>query len=245
MEKQTYKISIIGRVITIIAAIFSIVKVRGVWLDLYQVPLIFGRNIKREYTLSEISEFLDMFNMYLKNAELDFYEMFFSGGTVVLVIINVLLIILALINNDNVVGMAGISLLTSAVITGVFLFAMYQINTEMKEVTYGGVEELLKPTSNPYWFIAFSVLACIGTAFKSKVKASGSAAAWVSSEHGANKICSECGAEIMGGALFCGACGAKAENKESALENARYCTNCGAKMSENTVFCTECGAKAE
>lgn len=245
MEKQNYKISLIGRIIAIVAAILSIVMVNGEWLDLYQVPMIFGNNIPHEYTLHDISDFLEIFNMYLKNAEVDFYVSLFSVGATVVIIINVILIILALVNTSATKSMAGLSLLASVVITGVFLFAINQINAEMKEVTYGGVKELLRTTSNPYWLIGFSILSCIGSNIKKKVTANNITVASTQASLVAKEKCNQCGAEIAKGAAFCNECGSKVVVQTQNSNDVKFCTSCGAKIPKNAIFCTECGNKAE
>lgn len=245
MGARNFKMSLIGRIIAIVAAIFSIVMVNGTWLDLYQVPLIFGNNIPHEYTLHDISDFLEIFNMYLKNAGIDFYASLFSMGATVVIIINVILIILALVNTSATKSMAGLSLLASVVMTGVFIFAINQINAEMREVTYGGVEELLRSTSNPYWLIGFSVLSCIGANIKKKATANNVTVTPIQAGYVVKEKCNQCGAEIIKGSAFCNECGSKVVAQTQNSNDVKFCISCGAKLSMNAGFCTECGNKVE
>ncbi len=245
MEKQNYQISLIGKIIVIVAAIFSIVMVNGIWLDLYQVPMLFGDSIPHEYTLHDISDFLEIFNMYLDDTGVDFYATLFSVGATVIIIINVILIILSFVNTRVIKSMAGLSLLASVVITGVFLFAINQINAEMKEVTYGGVKELLRTTDNPYWLIGFSVLSCVGSNIKKKVDSNHIMAAPLQTTYVAKEKCSQCGAEIAQGSTFCNECGSKIAAQTQNSKESKFCTSCGAKIPMNAGFCTECGNKAE
>lgn len=53
--------------------------------------------------------------------------------------------------------------------------------------------------------------------------------------------CSNCGAMIERGVLFCTECGVKVQNLHKV--NFLKCQNCGAEISEEDVFCTNCGEK--
>ena len=241
MNKQ-YKISLIGRIIAVIASIFAIVMVSGEWLDLYQVPMIFGNSIPHEYSLFDISDFLETFNMYLDNADLEFYSTLFSVGATVTIVLSVLTIILALINTGAAKSFSGLSATVGIIIAVVFLVAIYQINAEMKEATYGGVEELLRSTSKPYWLIAFSILSCIGCGLKQK---GNSSVLLNNTTLGSiqKKKCDNCGAEIAKDSAFCNSCGTKVTIQTQSSSNNKFCTNCGAKIPEDATFCTECGSK--
>lgn len=51
--------------------------------------------------------------------------------------------------------------------------------------------------------------------------------------------CTNCGADLAEGVLFCRECGAKVEN---ALPKKRFCRECGAAIPAGAKFCVECGA---
>lgn len=244
MIKQN-KISIVGRVIAIIAAIFSIVMISGKWLDLYQIPMILGNSVQHEYSLFEISDFLDTFNMYLRNAEVDFYTALFSIGAVVTIILNVAVILLALLNKGAAKVLSGLSAAIGIIIVVVFLVSIRQINAEMKEATYGGIKELLRTTAKPYWLIAFSILTGIGCRLKLKKENKPGIFNSTTSSSYLKQKCTQCGAEIEKDSAFCNACGAKVTIQTQSSVNNKFCTSCGAKLPSDAAFCTECGNKTE
>lgn len=241
MNKQ-YKISFVGRIIAILASVFAIVMVSGEWLDLYQIPMIFGNSIPHEYSLFDISDFLETFNMYLDNTDLEFYSTLFSVGATVTIVISVLTIIFALVNTSAAKLFSGLSATVGIVIAVVFLVAIYQINAEMKEATYGGIEELLRSTSKPYWLIAFSILSIIGCCLKQKENGF-SVLSKTTLNSGSKQKCVNCGAEIEKDSAFCNSCGTKVTIQTQSSSNNKFCTNCGTKISDDATFCTECGSK--
>ena len=52
--------------------------------------------------------------------------------------------------------------------------------------------------------------------------------------------CTNCGADLAEGVLFCRECGAKVE---TALQKKRFCRECGAEIPAGAKFCIECGAR--
>lgn len=240
MTKKS-KISLIGKIIVIAASILSIIMISGKWLDLYQVPMIFGKNIPHEYSLHDISDFLDTFNMYIDDEALGAIATFFSVSATVVVILNVLNIILILVNTKAVKASAILAAIVGVIVTAAYLFAVNEINAEMKEATYGGIKELLRTTSNPYWLIAFSILSNVGCRLKKKDNNFGSS----SNQSAKKQICTQCGAETEYGSAFCSSCGAKFDMQTTNNNDIKFCTNGGAKMSSETGFCTECGNKVE
>ena len=52
--------------------------------------------------------------------------------------------------------------------------------------------------------------------------------------------CSNCGADLKDGVMFCRECGAKVEPLQK-----KYCRECGGELKPGAKFCTECGAKIE
>lgn len=235
------KISLIGKIIAIAGAIFSIIMISGKWLDLYQVPMIFGNNIPHEYSLYDISDLLDTFNMYIDDEALGAIAAFFSISATVVVILNILNIILTLIDTKAVRISAILATIVGFVVTAAYLFAVNEINAEMKEATYGGIKELLRTTSNPYWLIAFSILSNIGCRLKKRDNNFGAS----NNQSAKKQICTQCGAETEYGSAFCNSCGAKFDMQTANNNDIKFCTNCGAKMSSEAGFCTECGNKAE
>lgn len=235
------KISLIGKIIAIAASIFSIIMISGKWLDLYQVPMIFGNNIPHEYSLYDISDLLDTFNMYIDDGTLGAIAAFFSISATVVVILNILNIILTLIDTKAVRSSAILAAIVGVVVTAAYLFAVNEINAEMKEATYGGIKELLRTTSNPYWLIAFSILSNIGCRLKKK----GNNFEASNNQSAKKQICTQCGAETEYGSAFCSSCGERLVMQTANNDDVKFCTNCGAKMSSEAGFCTECGNKAE
>jgi len=58
--------------------------------------------------------------------------------------------------------------------------------------------------------------------------------------------CSQCGADIHPGNLFCVGCGAKVENVQTtSVSDVKVCISCGASVAEDMAFCTSCGQKIE
>lgn len=233
------KISLIGKIIAVAAAIFSIAMISGEWLDLYQVPMIFGNSIKHEYSLREISDLLDTFNMYLRDESLGEAAAFLSASVTVVIILNVLNIILTLVDTKAVRASAILAAIASVVVATAYLSAVNEINAEMKEATYGGIKELLRTTSSPYWLIAFSVLCNIGCRLKKKNNNLGS----LSSQSEKKQICTQCGAEIEYGSAFCTSCGARFVVQNENDGDFKFCISCGAKIPKTAGFCTECGNK--
>lgn len=230
---KNFKMSMAGRVIAILAAFISIFMIKGVWLDIYQVPMIFGNSIPHKYSLFEISDFLETFNMYFNSADLDFYIVLFSIGATVTIILSVLTIIFALLNKNITKLFSSLAAVIGIIIAVIFLIAIQQINAEMKEATYGGIEELLRTTSKPYWSIAFLILTCIGCRIKEKEN----------TVVFAKQNCAQCGAEIEIDSVFCSSCGTKVDIQTQDSVQNRFCSNCGTKVPEDATFCTECGSK--
>ena len=50
--------------------------------------------------------------------------------------------------------------------------------------------------------------------------------------------CTNCGADIAEGGLFCSQCGTKVEKK-----NKKICNQCGRELQDNELFCSQCGTK--
>lgn len=134
------KISLVGKIIAVAASIFSIIMISGKWLDLYQVPMIFGNNIPHEYSLHDISDLIDTFNMYIDDESLGAVAAFFSVSATLVVILNVLNIILTLLDTKAVRTSAILAAIVAVVVTVAYLFAVNEINAEMKEATYGGIK---------------------------------------------------------------------------------------------------------
>lgn len=57
-------------------------------------------------------------------------------------------------------------------------------------------------------------------------------------------LCSKCGTKLVADSEFCMECGAKVENKISAVPVLK-CSGCGADLSENDSFCVECGKSVD
>lgn len=67
------------------------------------------------------------------------------------------------------------------------------------------------------------------------------------------KVCSSCGAEIAGEAVFCPKCGFKfeiesveydvTEAQEESEATVNLCPNCNEVLDKNSKFCTKCGYK--
>ena len=236
MNKEN-TMSFFGKVVAVVSAVFAILMISGKWLNLYQIPMIFGDSIPHRYSLFDISDFLDIFNMYLDNSNLGFYVTLFSVGATIAIILNVTVIIFSLVNFGATKTFAGVAAAVGIIIAVVFLGAVHQINAEMKEATYGGVEKLLKTTSSPYWLIVFSILQNVGCRLKSKGNNTGILSSPASA---AKRKCLQCGAEIGSDSVFCNSCGAKVETQES---NNKFCTECGAEIPADAAFCTKCGCK--
>ncbi len=239
MEKSN-NVSFLGKIIIIVAAILAIIMVNGTWLDLYQVPMIFGNSIEHEYTLFEITDFIDTFNMYLDNSDVSAFTGILTAGAVITIILNAVLILLTILNSNAKKAVSSLAIVVSIALAVIYLGAIAYINSEMKEVTYGGIEELLRSTSNPYWLVAFSVLSFVGTNIK-KTVSTGSI-----SQIGQASLktrCLQCGAEIDKSSSFCNSCGAAVVVEKESVRNEVYCTQCGAKVDASSSFCTSCGNK--
>ena len=61
--------------------------------------------------------------------------------------------------------------------------------------------------------------------------------------------CSNCGAEVNAGAVFCSTCGSKMpqeqKEEEAVPEGMRRCPGCDAVVPKENLFCTQCGMKLE
>lgn len=239
MTKTNVKISTLGKIIAIAAAILTIIMVTGKWLDLYQVPMIFGNSVQHEYTLFEISDFMDTFNMYLDNEEVSFYSTLLSGGAVIIIILSIVAVLAVLLNAQSGKIIAGLTAIISLILMFAFVGAIHQINSEVKEATYGGIGELLRTTSNPYWLIVFSILSCVGASLKSSKQA---ASGLLARSNISTKRCTGCGTIIETGAVFCNNCGKRTDD-EPQNNTGAFCTSCGAKIIDKSEFCTSCGAK--
>ena len=237
---NTNKTSLLGKIIVIFSSIMAIVMVSGKWLNLYQIPMIFGNSIPHEYSLFQISDFMDTFNMYLENGTVSFYSILLSVGAVAVIVLSAITIIMIIINNSLKNATTVMLMIVSVVLAGVFIGTIIHINAEMKEATYGGIDELLRGTSKPYWLVAFSVLNIIGVRLKSKAQPSITAV----NKKDFKYNCTGCGAEIPYGVTFCTHCGKKV-NQIQNMNNEKFCIACGAKIPSDMAFCISCGTKVE
>lgn len=232
---QKQNISLTGKIITVFASILSIITVSGKWLNLRRIPMIFGTSVPHKYSLYDISEFLDKFDMYLHTDSFRFFATFFSVSATVVIILSVLNVILVLIDKKIVKVSAVLTAVVSIAAAAVFLIAVRRINMDMREATYGGINKLLGTTAKPYWLILFSVASNVGCCLKQKKTNVLSE----SNDNEPKRVCVQCGAETERGSAFCTSCGAQVVEQTSEW----FCTNCGAKMPDNAAFCTECGNK--
>lgn len=239
-EMKTNKISLLGKVIVIFSCIMMIVMVLGKWLDLYQIPMIFGNSIPHEYSLFEISDFMDTFNMYLENETIQVYSTLLSVGAVAAIVLSVITIITALVNNSLSNVSSAILMIVNVLLAGVFVGTIIYVNGEMEEATYGGIKELLRGTSKPYFMIAFSILNIIGVRLKCKIQPSTE----TNKKADIKYNCTGCGAELPAGTKFCTHCGKKADDIQDTYQE-KFCTSCGAKIDPNMTFCVSCGAKVD
>lgn len=132
-----------------------------------------------------------------------------------------------------------ISNLTSLILAGVVIGFIYKTNAYVEDRTYGGVKELLRLTNRPWLLVVFSILQSICLRFKMR-QAKPKAFAPSVNPHIMQRQCSNCGAYLSDGVMFCNKCGAKAESHNTAI---KYCTSCGSQIAQGTAFCTSCGAK--
>lgn len=238
---KSYKISTLGKIIAIAASIIMIILVTGKWLNLYQIPMIFGDSVQHKYSIFEITDFMDEFNIYLDNDDVKIYSSFLTTGAVAIIIVGILNIIFAILNKPVTKITTIASAVLCVILTIVFVGTIHHINSEVKEATYGGISELLRTTSNPYWIVVITFLSFIGTKIKSKDNSN--SAIFVGTNQSIYK-CTNCGSPIDLNASFCNNCGQKIE-KEQIFDAERYCTNCGAKIQGGSAFCTSCGTKVE
>ena len=61
----------------------------------------------------------------------------------------------------------------------------------------------------------------------------------------AEKVCPECGTEVVAAAKFCPECGHAFAEDEQVAEGTLTCENCGAELPPKAKFCSECGAPIE
>lgn len=195
--------------------------VSGNWIDIYQIPMILGDSVEHEYTLFEITDFLDTFNRYLEDTDISAFAGFLTVGAVTTIIINVV-IILVTISNSNAKKAASLAIVVSIILAIVYLGTISNINSEMEEATYGGIEELLRATSNPYWLIAFSVLTFIGT---KKIVPTKNVV--ITGQTVAKIKCNQCGAEIDELSSFCNNCGTAVVTEQKTEDEEIYCMQCG------------------
>lgn len=57
--------------------------------------------------------------------------------------------------------------------------------------------------------------------------------------------CTQCGASLPDGQMFCTSCGTPRSEPTSAQANPRFCTSCGAPAPAGTKFCHGCGSRLE
>lgn len=233
------KISFIGKLITIISSIVTIIFASGTWLDLYQVPMIFGNSVQHEYTLYEISDFMDTFNMYLQNSNVDFYSGVLSFGVTIVIILSVLDVVMSILDMSLSKITTILTTIASVILVCVFVGSVHNINREFSEATYGGIKEIIRNTANPYWCIVFATVGCVGVRIKKKISTD---AKTNISQESACISCNQCGTINSLGSSFCNECGCKLGQD---TESDYYCTSCGNKLAKESSFCTACGNKVE
>lgn len=242
MGKQ--RISVLGKVLTIFSGIMMIVMVTGKWLELHQIPMILKNSVQDEYSLFEIADFLDKFNLYLERSDVEAYATALSFGAVVIIILSVLTMITTLVSSSAAKKLGGAATVVCVILTAVFMISIIDINLKMKDATYGGIDELLRSTARPFVMILFSAFAIVGSCLKAKPVQAGAMNMPAGTGFGSRR-CTGCGAEISAGTCFCAKCGKAVEEIRSNASNEKYCTVCGAKIAPEMRFCTSCGAKAD
>lgn len=242
MEKQ--KVSLFGKILTSFSCIMAIVMVAGKWLELNQIPMLLKNSVQDKYSLFEITDFLDEFNFYLDNSDIKLYSAILGIGAVVVIVLSIIGIITVFVNGSAAKGVAGAETVVSVILVCVFIGSIIYINGKMDEVTYGGIDKLLKSTARPLLLALFSILSVVGTGLKGKT-VQPKTMPIVSNGAMSTSHCTSCGAEMPAGVKFCVQCGKSAEDAVTVSADERYCTSCGAKIASNMRFCTSCGAKAD
>lgn len=233
---KTNKLSLAGKVIVIFSCIMLIVMVLGKWLKLDEIPMIFGNSMPSEFSLFEISDYMDEFNEYLESKDMQVYSVVLSIGAFAVIALSVITIIAALINKSllNVTASSLMSL--SAILAAGFVISIIYINKEIEEASYGLIKDLFQWTAKPYLLAAFAILNIIGASLKCRVQPSTGAVITYN--------CTGCGAEVPVGVSFCTYCGKKKVDMYEARKG-KFCIACGAEIDPNMTFCVSCGAKVD
>lgn len=228
------KMSVVGRVLSIIFGIIAMIMALGDWLDIYQVPMIMKRYLENKYSLLEIYDFLDTFNMYVGSSKIEMYADILLLATIAVIIVNLAAMILSGLGKQPAKVLSIVSSTLSIVLSGAVVGFVVKTNLYVEDVTYGGVDKLLRLTLNPWLLILFSVLQSVCLRISAK-ETSYSPNSSVTGQ----VQCVNCGAFLQNGAMFCNRCGAKAEIPKPSP---KFCTSCGNSLSPGAVFCPNCGS---
>lgn len=267
MEEKK-EISPIGRILTIIGAILTIVCVCSKWLTTESVlQRLFDTEGK--YSIFQISDLLKAID-YDSDAEI--VNAVLIGLVSASIITCVLSAVLALCGKIAARPFAIMSVFFCTALTVMFVFGLNEINDEIKEGSWGLISyNVFGTTATPYISIAASVFASVGTFLTTSASAS------VSMVYSSTEIvCPNCKALVKTGMPFCDNCGYRltpvlaeeyitrsgcgAEfahgaafcdkydspiNMTSAPKPPRgaFCTNCGSAIGRDVKFCTNCGIK--
>ncbi len=244
------KISLAGKIITLLASLFAILFVSGKWLDIQQVTLIFGDSVQRKYSLFEIADFLDAFNFYLESDDVQAFAYFFAVGAALVILLCVVNVILTFLDNHTVKVLTIIAAVIGVIVAAVFLISLNEINSEVKEATYGGIYKLLKSTAKPFLTPLFLIVECVGVRLEEK-------GAPAYNRFTSQAKCPYCGAPAAPGSAFCTNCGKNisvntaqsvgaanlSANSGAAQSPKQFCDQCGQKNTSMSNFCIYCGNK--
>ncbi len=204
------KISIFGKVLAAGFSLLSIIFTFSKWLELNQIPYLLKNRVQDKYSLFEIESFLDDVRQYVDNETLEFYSIALPVLAAIIAAAALVTIILTLTDKRAAVGVAAVRLAAVLLLSGLFLHAVYAVNTEVSDYSFGIMDEFIKATMSPWLLIVSSVISLIGGCLKPKTRAVGIGSA--------ARFCTGCGAEIKSGEKFCTSCGTKIEENTLGLE---------------------------
>ncbi|MCH5184789.1 MAG: zinc ribbon domain-containing protein [Oscillospiraceae bacterium] len=241
------------KIIPIVLSVLTMVFVAGKWLNLYQIPMIFGDSVQHKYSLFEISEFINTINSYINSDNLNSFSKLMAGGAAVTIISLAFSIVFILFRGPEFILeiTTAVPVFLCFVLVSCFCGTVVYVNESFNEASHGLVKELLRWTSGP--FLAFGTSLLLYGYLKIKSLLRKFQEREEQPRGGKNSLpqgqceCVKCGANLGIDDAFCKYCGTpkKIYPINAAANNGGFCASCGAKLPVNSVFCESCGAKVK
>ncbi len=214
------KTKLAGIIISLLGCVIALAMVCGSWLHINALSHLSASGIESDYTLFEISDFLDTIGAF-GDENVGIYANILYGGGIAIIILAVITLITTIFFHKASRVFSVFFMLLSALLTIFFTVSIFLINMDISNSTRGFLENILKATSKPYIMAVASLLSVIGVNIKEKPQY----------------------IPFVTSGMYPGYNGNYPNQtpQNAPQQNIQFCKNCGSQLKEGTNFCSSCG----